>query len=109
MFQFQFQFPLLVGCLVWCGVWWCCVDDDGLFNRTDPQFRNKFTNTYTSPGVNVPWYPCLGNHDYYQDPTAELNRANDDPRWYFPSKYYNFSYHLEDGSEVLFVVLDVNP
>jgi tartrate-resistant acid phosphatase type 5 len=83
--------------------------DDGLFTRTDPQFQTKFKDVYTSPGVNVTWYPCLGNHDYYQNPTAELNRSNDDWRWYFPSKYYNFSYYLEDGSEVLFVVLDVTP
>jgi hypothetical protein len=81
--------------------------DDGLYNKQDPQFKNKYTNRFNSYSVNVPWYPTLGNHDYYFSPDAQLQRT-DDWRWRFPARYYSFTKQTRDTT-VLFVVLDVNP
>ncbi|GLC46342.1 hypothetical protein PLESTB_001764800 [Pleodorina starrii] len=37
---------------------------NGLSSATDPQFAQSFTNVYTAPGLQVPWYAVMGNHDY---------------------------------------------
>ncbi|MEW5319493.1 MAG: hypothetical protein WDW38_010641 [Sanguina aurantia] len=36
----------------------------GLRSTSDPDFANTFTNVYSHPSLQVPWYGVLGNHDY---------------------------------------------
>ncbi|KAG2492671.1 hypothetical protein HYH03_009086 [Edaphochlamys debaryana] len=36
----------------------------GLTSVTDDQFAASFTRVYTAPGLQVPWYAVMGNHDY---------------------------------------------
>lgn len=37
---------------------------NGLKMQSDPYFTKTFTNVYTAPALQVPWYAVLGNHDY---------------------------------------------
>ncbi|KAI4373186.1 hypothetical protein MLD38_011342 [Melastoma candidum] len=47
--------------------------EDGLTGTCDPNFTNSFTNIYTAPSLNKPWYNVLGNHDYRGDAEAQLS------------------------------------
>ena len=37
----------------------------GVKSVDDPQFKSKYEETFDSPSLQVPWYVCSGNHDYY--------------------------------------------
>lgn len=45
------------------------------------------------PPLQVPLYVVRGNHDYHQNPRAEIDYYVEgiDDRWYFPSPYYSVS------------------
>lgn len=43
----------------------------GLISNMDPRFKATFSDMYTAPGLQVPWYAVLGNHDYGDGLTAE--------------------------------------
>lgn len=37
---------------------------DGLASTQDPAFGQSFSDPYSAPSLQVPWYNVLGNHDY---------------------------------------------
>ena len=37
---------------------------DGLGSVQDPAFQRSFSDLYSAPALQVPWYNVLGNHDY---------------------------------------------
>uniref|UniRef100_A0A1J3G6Q8 Purple acid phosphatase n=1 Tax=Noccaea caerulescens TaxID=107243 RepID=A0A1J3G6Q8_NOCCA len=47
--------------------------DNGLLGLHDPAFQDSFTNIYTAPSLQRPWYTVLGNHDYRGDVGAQLS------------------------------------
>ncbi|KFK44538.1 hypothetical protein AALP_AA1G269800 [Arabis alpina] len=47
--------------------------DNGMKSIDDPVFQLSFTNIYTSPSLQKPWYLVLGNHDYRGDVEAQLS------------------------------------
>ncbi|KAK9115085.1 hypothetical protein Syun_021882 [Stephania yunnanensis] len=57
--------------------------EDGLTGVTDPDFRQSFTNIYTSKSLKMQWYNILGNHDYRGDVEAQLDPIlrSADCRW----------------------------
>ncbi|XP_074292729.1 purple acid phosphatase 8-like [Silene latifolia] len=57
--------------------------DDGLTGVNDPAFTESFTDIYTAPSLQKPWYNVLGNHDYRGDVLAQLSPALKarDSRW----------------------------
>ena len=56
----------------------------GLASIRDVQAHN-WVNVY---GSNIPWYICLGNHDYYGNVQAQLDMDNVYSMWNLPSRYY---------------------
>ncbi|KAK9826179.1 hypothetical protein WJX81_004719 [Elliptochloris bilobata] len=38
--------------------------ESGLMSPSDEAFQVSFANLYSAPGLQVPWYAVLGNHDY---------------------------------------------
>jgi tartrate-resistant acid phosphatase type 5 len=70
----------------------------GVRNVDSPLFqkiwRSQFTDPY--PTLRVPWRMVLGNHDYYDNPTAQIEyhyseKYNADRLWYLPDRCYQFS------------------
>ncbi|KAL8136333.1 hypothetical protein V2J09_002334 [Rumex salicifolius] len=57
--------------------------DNGLTGVDDPAFEESFTNIYTAPSLQKPWYTVLGNHDYRGDVEAQLSPVLKaiDERW----------------------------
>ena len=71
--------------------------EDGCTSVKDEQFNTKFHEPYKN--INLPFYLCLGNHDYNLGLNAakvqidytfsELNKNN---KWNMPNKWYTISY-----------------
>ena len=62
----------------------------------DPQFTDKFEQTFTAPSLQVPWITCTGNHDWYggvESIDAELQYTHRSPRWHFPALNFTYTLH----------------
>ena len=78
----------------------------GVKGITDPQFEQKFEQTFTAPSLNVSWYVASGNHDYYGGETginAEIAYSKKSSRWTFPDYYYDEEITTKDGTKILVV------
>eukprot|EP01065_Artemidia_motanka_P034701 TRINITY_DN423_c2_g1_i1.p1 TRINITY_DN423_c2_g1~~TRINITY_DN423_c2_g1_i1.p1 ORF type:complete len:471 (+),score=100.00 TRINITY_DN423_c2_g1_i1:65-1477(+) len=64
------------------------------------------------PGLQVPYYAVLGNHDYQSNPAAQvaMTTAPQNPGrlWRMPGRNYRFGFRLADGTRVDFFGLDTN-
>jgi len=63
---------------------------DGCQTVDDKQFNTKFRDPYQN--INLPFYLCLGNHDYHTNPQSQIDytfsKYNLDKKWNMPSKWY---------------------
>lgn len=82
---------------------------DGVKTGDDAQFKKSFESVYDAPSLGVPWYPSLGNHDYRQNPDAEVAYGLRTPRWHMPSRFYSFTRDVAPGVKADFLVMDSNP
>jgi tartrate-resistant acid phosphatase type 5 len=81
----------------------------GVSGIKDPQFKEKFEETFTEPGLNVSWYITAGNHDYYGGETgikAEIEYSKHSSRWEFPDYYYDEKITAKDGTKVHVIAID---
>ncbi len=63
----------------------------GVASASDPHWEHSFENIYTHRGLRgVPWYPTLGNHDYYGSAEAQIDRYLRNPRgrWRMPGYWH---------------------
>lgn len=67
---------------------------NGVDSVDDPQWKTKFEQPYQD--LEIPFYPCLGNHDYFGDVNAQFEYASKNSRWKFPGRYYRYSTCLAD-------------
>ena len=79
---------------------------NGVTSATDELWKTNYEDIYNESALQVPWYPALGNHDYYGNPDAEIEYSAIHPNWNFPSRYYSFSRILNARDKALFIVLD---
>mmetsp|Transcript_3221 Transcript_3221/g.4537 ORF Transcript_3221/g.4537 Transcript_3221/m.4537 type:complete len:421 (+) Transcript_3221:138-1400(+) len=73
--------------------------ENGVDSVDDKQWKEVFENVFAEPSVQVPWYPVLGNHDYYVNPEAQIEyttERNPSGRWNMPSNYYSEQFSLCD-------------
>ena len=59
----------------------------GVTNVTDSQFVHVFEEILAA-GINLPFYPILGNHDWLGNAQAQIEYSQVNDRWIFPSLYY---------------------
>jgi len=57
----------------------------GLTSVTDPQ-AHDWVRVYDA---SVPWYVCLGNHDYYGNVQAQIDMTNVYSKWHMLARYYD--------------------
>lgn len=81
----------------------------GVQSATDPQWRTSFEAVYDAPSLQVPWYACLGNHDYRGKPDAQITYAKTSPRWRMPSRYYRQRATTPAGQAVDLFIIDTSP
>lgn len=84
---------------------------DGVSSIHDSKWRDYFEDVYTAEQFPFPFYMVLGNHDYREDPHAQIEYhqlVNEyaTGRWYMPDWYYTFSDTLEDDTIIQFFALD---
>ncbi len=78
----------------------------GVQSVSDPLWADNFEKIYNDSALQVPWYPALGNHDYYGNPDAEVEYSSLSKYWKMPNRYYSFSQPINDRISARFVVLD---
>jgi tartrate-resistant acid phosphatase type 5 len=76
--------------------------EDGVESTRDILWTRVWKNVYHQ----LPWYVCLGNHDYRKNPDAQIEYSKLDENWIMPNLYYNFIKQLEDGSRCNFIMID---
>ena len=83
----------------------------GVSSVTDEQWEFKFERMYSHTSLQVPFYAVLGNHDYYNNPQAQVDYTNVSvsKRWKMPARYYTFTQAVDDTSSVQFFCLDTTP
>ena len=64
---------------------------DGVESADDTQWKTKFEMMYNHESIAVPWYAVLGNHDYRNNPDAQIEYHAKNPRWNMPARYYTWS------------------
>ncbi len=79
---------------------------NGVPSSTDSLWKINYENVYNDSSLQVPWYPALGNHDYYGNPEAEIEYSNLNSHWNLPSRYYSFTKTLDNNEKALFIILD---
>jgi hypothetical protein len=67
---------------------------NGVDSPTDPQWKQKFELPYKE--IEVPFYPTLGNHDYFGNIEAQWEYSKVNPKWKFPERYYTFTQCFAD-------------
>jgi len=76
---------------------WILAIGDNFYNKgisgvDDPQIKEKFEDTFTAASLQVPWYVCAGNHDYYggdKGIQGEIAYTKHSTRWNFPKFYFD--------------------
>ncbi|HTY58406.1 MAG TPA: tartrate-resistant acid phosphatase type 5 family protein, partial [Bacteroidota bacterium] len=83
--------------------------ETGVRSVTDPAWQNGFEKMYDERSLQVPFYAVLGNHDYVDNPQAQVDYTNLSTRWRMPDRYYTFVSPIDDTTAVQFFCLDTNP
>lgn len=81
----------------------------GVSSITDPHWKLSFENIYNKEGHLLPWYPILGNHDYQQNPNAEIQYSTTSDRWKMPARYYTVKKNISLLVSALFIFTDTSP
>ncbi len=84
--------------------------DDGVASIDDPQWMLSFEEIYRGSVFTVPWYVCLGNHDYRGNVQAQIDYSNISRRWNLLGRYFTKDVELEDETgHAKLVVIDTSP
>jgi len=78
---------------------------DGCQTVDDSQFIDKFRKPYQN--INLPFYLCLGNHDYHTNPQSQIDyttsKHNKKKKWNIPKKWYS-----QENTHCDFFFIDTN-
>jgi len=95
-----------------------CGLGDNIYERgcqsvADTKFKTHFEEPYQHISDKIPFYMCLGNHDYgnceqgYKNAIHQINYSQKSNKWKMPSRYYKF--RRKQGKTIIdFFVIDTN-
>jgi len=78
----------------------------GVRSTEDSQWKGKFEDIYKQDSLQIPFNAVLGNHDYYENPEAQVEYTKQSGRWHMPARYYSFEHQIPEGKSVEFFALD---
>lgn len=82
----------------------------GVKSTTDPHWNQSWRNVYNDPALEVPWFPAIGNHDYWGNVDAQIEFSKYSDRWNLPSRYYTRAFSNKKREKVArLVFMDTNP
>lgn len=61
--------------------------EDGVDSVTDPLW-SVYTDNFTAPSLDIPWYVTLGNHDHRGSTQAQIDYTLIDNNWTLPFNFY---------------------
>jgi tartrate-resistant acid phosphatase type 5 len=84
--------------------------EDGVNGVDDPQWKTTFQDVFEARDSlkNLPWYSVLGNHDYHQDPEAQIAYSSvSGGKWNMNGHFFTRTVRLgESEGEVKFIFID---
>lgn len=83
--------------------------DEGIKDVHARPFTTSYTQVYTGKDLQIPWYVCLGNHDYLGSENAEIAYSKVNSHWHLPARYYTFQKKINNRNAVRFIVIDSSP
>lgn len=75
----------------------------GVASENDSQWRTKFKKTFP---VSLPCFAILGNHDYIQNPHAQIGYTKKGKNWKMPYFYYDLVVNIDTKSSIHFIFID---
>jgi tartrate-resistant acid phosphatase type 5 len=75
----------------------------GVKSVKDPQWEYMYKTTFPT---NIPSFAILGNHDYIENPNAQIMYSQIEPSWKMPFYYYDMLIHLSENETAHFIFLD---
>jgi len=81
----------------------------GIETADDPAMKLHIEDAFAPLITDMPIYPCLGNHDHYGNPDAQVEYAKSHAFWKLPSRYHSFTKPVSTESQAEFFVLDTSP
>eukprot|EP00668_Euglena_longa_P034205 GGOE01043970.1.p1 GENE.GGOE01043970.1~~GGOE01043970.1.p1 ORF type:complete len:382 (-),score=74.77 GGOE01043970.1:197-1342(-) len=82
--------------------------DDGVASVEDPQWNTTFQALFARPGLHVPFFSSLGNHDHRGNVSAQIlySHAPHNMGWWMPDRCYSETMQVEAGVSSEFFVLN---
>lgn len=84
----------------------------GIHSKDDALWNSTFEDVFTAESTMVPWYSCLGNHDYGYPGSATAQMEYVSPkmnRWVLPDRYYYRRLEFPGEVNISLLVLDATP
>jgi 3',5'-cyclic AMP phosphodiesterase CpdA len=81
----------------------------GVQSVNDPLWLTDYELVYNHPGLMIPWYPMLGNHEYKGNTKAIIAYSNVSRRWQMPARYYSKTFNISDSVRMLLLFIDTTP
>ena len=78
----------------------------GVQSADDSLWKINYEQVYDVSSLKIPWYPVLGNHDYYGNADAEIEYSHKNQYWRMPSRYYSFVTSPFRKVTIRFIMLD---
>ncbi|RHZ74054.1 hypothetical protein Glove_227g151 [Diversispora epigaea] len=85
-------------------------DHQGVESVNDPKWKSIWLDVYKGRLAEIPWYTVAGNHDWYNNISAQIDYFwTKNPRFFFPALFYvRHSYFGPEKTKVTWIHIDTN-